>query len=115
VLGSEYLNVTRGFLKSLRATAVFRGKVPATAGNPRGDAAQSSVALRDIASRAFTIVREDDIVFDVIRRMRAKQAMVALVVRGTGVPRPESIAGVIGKEHIADSVASSVSMYPGGD
>jgi chloride channel protein, CIC family len=79
------------------------------------DAAQSSVTLRDLASHDFTIVREDDIVFDVIRRMRAKNAMVALVVRGTGVPRPESIAGVIGKEHIADSVASSVGMYPWGN
>ncbi|MGH6676610.1 MAG: CBS domain-containing protein, partial [Xanthobacteraceae bacterium] len=77
--------------------------------------AQSSVALRDIASRAFTIVREDDIVFDVIRRMRGKKAVMALVVRGRGVPRPESIAGVISKEHIADAVASSIGMYPAGD
>ncbi|MGH6818580.1 MAG: chloride channel protein [Methylovirgula sp.] len=79
------------------------------------DQAQSSVALRDIASRAFTIVREDDIVFDVIRRMRGKKAVMALVVRGRGVPRPESIAGVISKEHIADAVASSIGMYPAGD
>ncbi|MFZ0728713.1 MAG: chloride channel protein [Methylovirgula sp.] len=79
------------------------------------DNAQSDVALRDIASRAFTIVREDDIVFDVIRRMRSKKAIMALVVRGRGVPRPESIAGVISKEHIADAVASSVGMYPAGD
>ncbi|MGC2392722.1 MAG: chloride channel protein [Methylovirgula sp.] len=79
------------------------------------DQGQSDVALRDIASRAFTIVREDDIVFDVIRRMRSKKAIMALVVRGRGVPRPESIAGVISKEHIADAVASSVGMYPAGD
>jgi chloride channel protein, CIC family len=76
---------------------------------------QSSVALRDIASRNFTIVRENDIVFDVIRRMRGKSAVMALVVRGRGVPRPENIAGVITKEHIADSVASSISVYPAGD
>jgi chloride channel protein, CIC family len=79
------------------------------------DAVQPSVALREIASRSFTIVREDDIVFDVIRRMRSKNAMMALVVRGRGVPRPERIAGIISKEHIADSVASSISVYPAGD
>jgi CIC family chloride channel protein len=76
---------------------------------------RSSVALRDIVSRNFTIVREDDIVFDVIRRIWSKGAGMALVVRGRGVPRPENIAGVITKEHVADSVASSISMYPTGD
>jgi CIC family chloride channel protein len=75
----------------------------------------SSVALRDIASRDFTIVRENDIVFDVIRRISGKKALMALVVRGRGVPRPEAIAGVITKEHIADSVASSISVYPTDD
>ena len=73
---------------------------------------QSNVALRDIASRDFTIVRENDIVFDVIRRIWGKKALMALVVRGRGVPRPEAIAGVITKEHIANSVASSISVYP---
>ena len=75
----------------------------------------ASVALRDIVSRDFTVVREDDIVFDVIRRMRSKKALMALVVRGRGVPRPENIAGVITKEHIADSVAISISVYPAWD
>ena len=81
----------------------------------RHTSAQSNVALRDIASRDFTIVRENDIVFDVIRRIWGKKALMALVVRGRGVPRPEAIAGVITKEHIADSVASSISVYPAGD
>jgi len=76
---------------------------------------RSSGALRDIVSRNFTIVREDDIVFDVIRRIWGKGAVMALVVRGRGVPRPENVAGVITKEHVADSVASSISMYPTGD
>lgn len=74
--------------------------------------AESSVVLRDIASRNFTIVREDDIVFDVIQRIWRKRAMMALVVRGRGVPRPGHIAGVITKEHVADSVARSVKVYP---
>jgi CIC family chloride channel protein len=73
---------------------------------------QSNVRLRDIASRDFTIVREDDIVSDVIRRMWRRGASMALVVRGHGVPRARDIAGVITKEHVADSVAGSVEVYP---
>ncbi len=76
------------------------------------EGAHSSVTLRDIASPNFAIVREDDIVFDVIQRIWRKQAVMALVIRGSGAPRPEDIAGAITKEHVADSVASSVKVYP---
>ena len=76
------------------------------------EARDSGVKLRDIASRNFTIVREDDIVFDVIQRIWRKQAAMALVVRGSGIPRPENVVGVITKEHVADSVANSVKVYP---
>jgi CIC family chloride channel protein len=75
--------------------------------------AQANVTLRDVASRDFTVVRENDIVFDVIRRVWRKGAFMALVVAGHGVPRPETVRGVISKEHVADSVASSVKIYPG--
>jgi CIC family chloride channel protein len=74
--------------------------------------AQSGVTLRDIANRNFTIVREDDIVFDVIQRIWRKHASMALVVRGSGIPRPENVVGAITKEHVADSVANSVKVYP---
>ncbi|HWE77814.1 MAG TPA: chloride channel protein [Pseudolabrys sp.] len=74
---------------------------------------QSDVKLRDVASRDFTIVGEDDIVFDVIQRIWRKRAFMAVVVSGRGVPRPETVRGVITKEHVADSVASSVKIYPG--
>jgi chloride channel protein, CIC family len=76
-------------------------------------AAQADVKMRDIASRNFTVVREDDVVFDVIQRMWRKHAIMALVVPGKGVPRPAKVAGVITKEHVADSVANSVKIYPG--
>jgi chloride channel protein, CIC family len=75
--------------------------------------AQADVKMREIASRNFTVVREDDIVFDVIQRMWRKRAIMALVVPGKGVPRPANVAGVITKEHVADSVANSVKIYPG--
>jgi len=71
-----------------------------------------SLTLGDIASRNFSVVYENDIVFDVIQRIWRKHTTMALVIRGNGVPRPEDVAGVITKEHIADSVASSVRMYP---
>ncbi len=75
----------------------------------------SGVTMRDIASRNFTIVRESDLVFDVIRRIWRRHATMAVVVTGTGtVPRPDSVLGVITKEHVADSVASSVKVYPSG-
>ncbi|MGH6680728.1 MAG: chloride channel protein [Bradyrhizobium sp.] len=73
---------------------------------------QSDVTLREVASRDFTVVREEDIVFDVIQRIWRKGAFMALVVSGHGVPRPETVRGVITKEHVADSVASSVKIYP---
>jgi Voltage gated chloride channel len=76
------------------------------------EAAQSTITFHDIASRSFAIVREDDIVFDVIQRMSRKQATMALVVRGLGVPRPRDVVGVITKEHVADSVVASIKVYP---
>jgi CIC family chloride channel protein len=38
---------------------------------------------------------------------------MALVVRGRGVPRPANVAGVITREHVAESVANSIKVYPG--
>jgi chloride channel protein, CIC family len=72
----------------------------------------SGPTLGELASRDFTIAREDDIVFDVIRRIWRRKAGMALVARGRGLPRPSDIAGVITKEHVADSVASSIQVYP---
>jgi CIC family chloride channel protein len=74
--------------------------------------AGTGVTLGEVASRDFTVVGEDAIVFDVINRMWRKDAIMAVVVRGHGVPRREDVAGVITKEHVADSVAKSVQIYP---
>ena len=63
----------------------------------------------------FTVrydVREDDVAFEVIQRIWRKRAVMAVVVRGRGVPRPANIAGVITKENVPDSVAASVQIYP---
>jgi chloride channel protein, CIC family len=76
------------------------------------ETALGQVTLGDLASRQFTIAHEEDIVFDVIPRLWRKHAIMTLVVRGHGIPRPKDIAGVITKEHVADSVADSIQVYP---
>jgi CIC family chloride channel protein len=78
------------------------------------EGAQTGVSLGEIANRNFIIVGENDVAFDVIRRMWRKEANMALVVKGTGVPHEEDVVGVITKEHVADSVAQSVQIYPRG-
>ena len=89
------------------------GVVRVNTGLRRGlEGVHTGITLGDVARPNFTIVREDDVAFEVIQRIWRKRAVMAVVVRGRGVPRPENIAGVITKEHVADSVASSVQIYP---
>jgi len=42
--------------------------------------------------------------------VKSLASAIAIVGRGRGVPRPAKIAGVNIKEHITDSVASSVQI-----
>jgi CIC family chloride channel protein len=90
------------------------GVIRVNTGLRRGLAgANTGVTLGDVASRNFTVVGEDAVAFDVINRMWRKGAIMAVVTRGHGVPHAADVAGVITKEHVADSVASSVRVYPG--
>ena len=75
------------------------------------EGARTGVTLGDIASRDFIVVGEDTIGFDVIERMWRKDALMAIVTRGHGVPRGSDVIGVITKEHVADCVANSVKIY----
>lgn len=75
-------------------------------------AVAAEVSLGELASHRFTIVRENAAMFDVIARMRRKGATMALVIPRVGSPASARILGVISKEHIADSVADSVGLYP---
>jgi CIC family chloride channel protein len=89
------------------------GVIRVNTGLRRGlESANTGVSLGDVANRNFTVVREDETAFDVIRRMWRRKAIMAVVVRGRGVPRGGDVAGVITKEHVADSVADSVKGYP---
>ena len=89
------------------------GVIRVNTGLRRGlEGAHTGVCLRDVASRNFTVVGENDAAFDVIRRMWRRGAIMAVVVRGRGIPRGSDVAGVITKEHVADSVADSVKAFP---
>jgi len=71
----------------------------------------TGATLGEVASPAFTIARENDIMFGVIDRFWRRKASMIVVVRGKGVPRASDVVGVITKEHVADSVADSVRPY----
>jgi chloride channel protein, CIC family len=89
------------------------GVIRVNTGLRRGlESADTGVSLRDVASRNFTVVGENEAVFDVIRRMWRRGAIMAVVVRGRRIPRGGDVAGVITKEHVADSVADSVKAFP---
>ncbi len=104
--------------RRLRHVVVTEGKhiygvLRVNTGLRRGLAqADTGATLGDVASRDFVLVREDTIAFDVIERMWKRHAIMAVVTRGRGVPRGDDVVGVITKEHVADSVASSVKIYP---
>ena len=76
------------------------------------EGAHNPLTLGDLASRDFTVAREDAIAFDIIDRMWRKRAFMAVVVKGRGIPHGDDVVGVITKEHVADSVASSMKIYP---
>jgi len=76
------------------------------------EVAGARMTLGDVASRDFTVARQDAIAFDVIDRMWRKRAFMAIVVKGGGIPRGADVVGVITKEHVADSVANSMKIYP---
>jgi CIC family chloride channel protein len=74
--------------------------------------ADTGATLADVASRNFTIVEEGTVVYDVIDRMWRKSSIMAVVLGGDGAARGENVRGVITKEHVADSVAHSMKIYP---
>jgi CIC family chloride channel protein len=96
----------------IRKSRIY-GVIRVNTGLRRGlEGAHTGVTLGDVASRDFTIVGEDAVAFDVIDKIWRKHAFMAVVVRGHGMPGAEDVLGVITKEHVADSVASSLKIYP---
>ena len=73
--------------------------------------AASEVRLGDLVQPNFTIVRATEVAFDVITTMWNQNASMAIVVGRDG--GTERVLGVVTKEHVADTVARSVQIYPG--
>ena len=66
----------------------------------------------DLAHRPFAIVRENASAFDVLTRLRRRKAAVAIVIAQEGRPRAASVRGMITRDHVAETVADSVQIYP---
>lgn len=75
-------------------------------------AAQAGITMRDIASSNFAVVHADEIMFEVIHEIWNCGAGMAVVIRAHSLPETSNIVGVISKEHVADSVAGSIAVYP---
>jgi len=102
--GLRHVVITRGgaVIGALRVNTDLRRTVGASA---------EDVRLGDLVQPGFTIVREDDVAFDVIRTIWDRAATMAIVVSHKG--GTERVLGVVTKEHVADTVARSVQIYPG--
>jgi chloride channel protein, CIC family len=76
--------------------------------------AGGGATLGELATRNFVIARGDEVMFDVIRRIWRRNSFMAVVVgKERGTPRAADVLGVITKDHVADSVAASIEIYPG--
>jgi CIC family chloride channel protein len=76
------------------------------------EGAHTGVTLGDVASRDYATVSGDDLTFDVIARMWRVRATMAVVVKDSDSSKLDIVCGVISKEHVADSVAQSIRIYP---
>jgi chloride channel protein, CIC family len=73
----------------------------------------TALPLSALAQPGFTIVHEEDVAFDVIRKLSQSGATMAIVVSPAQGDAPQRVLGVITKDAVADAVADSVRMYPG--
>ncbi|KAA0079955.1 chloride channel protein [Paraburkholderia sp. T12-10] len=75
--------------------------------------AESDITLAELAQRNFIVVTQHEIAFRVISRLWKQNATMAVVVERDDPHSPVRVLGVIAKEHVADSVASSIRIFPG--
>ena len=94
-----------------RGNAIL-GVLRVNTGLRRGlEGAYTGVTLGEVALRNFTVAREEDVMFNVIGRMSRKNAAMVIVFRVKGRLRASNVAGLITKEHVADSVSESMRPY----
>jgi CIC family chloride channel protein len=89
VIGDHYAAVETG-------RGRFIGVVPV---EENGDLVEGATLID-----RFTVIRSGAFLQDVMRRMARRKAIVAIVLKEKGVPRPDRIAGVVHRENIADAI-----------
>jgi chloride channel protein, CIC family len=72
---------------------------------------EKPVTLADLADRAFVTVGEDMPLLDVMTRLRAAGASVALVTDGTGTLSGGSVRGLVTKDRIASAVIEGMELF----
>ena len=104
--GLRHVVVTRGgtIIGGLRVNTDLRRALGAAA---------PDVRLGDLAAPNFTLVGPGDVAFDVIKTVWNRRVAMAIVVGRAEPQREARVLGVITKEHVADTVARSVEIYPG--
>ena len=104
--GAQHVVVTRGgtIIGGIFVDAELRLALEATA---------SEVKLKALVQPRFTVVHESDVAFDVIKKLSKSRATMAIVISGTPSRTEQTVLGVITKDHLADTVARSVEIYPG--
>jgi CIC family chloride channel protein len=75
--------------------------------------ADSDITVGELAQRNFIVVMQHEIAFRVISRLWKQHAAMAVVVEQDDARIPVRVLGVIAKEHVADSVARSIRIFPG--
>lgn len=82
-----------------------RGIVPLSEVLRSSEGVQTNATLGQLATRAYVSANRDDILHDVLKRMSRRRGRFALVIpNGRRRVNVQELLGVVGKDHIADSV-----------
>ncbi len=87
-----------GFVPGVAALRALAGK-------------EQGLTLGQLATRRFVVVQESDSLFDVIARMHALGATVALVTDGAPPLSADRVKGVITRERLADAMVDAADLF----
>ncbi len=73
--------------------------------------ADKTLKIKNVMSKEYVIAREDDMLFNVIGRMREKKCPTALVTLNGKCASISDVIGVITKEEIAEAAAEQVELF----
>jgi CBS domain containing-hemolysin-like protein len=67
--------------------------------------------MSDIVSKRYIIVHKNDVVFNVIARMKEKKSPMALVSSNKECTTISDVVGIITKEEIAEAAAEQAELF----